>query len=159
VNAVLVTGMSGTGKSTALAELARRGHRVVDTDHGGWSEQVPAADGSGQEQLWREDRIQALLAGGSDGGPLFISGCVANQGAFYPQFAAVVLLSVPEDVLLQRLHTRHTNDFGKTAAERDRILRDLRTVEPLLRAGATEEIDTRAPPGEVARRLEAIASR
>ena len=26
---VLVTGMSGTGKSTALAELARRGHQVV----------------------------------------------------------------------------------------------------------------------------------
>jgi dephospho-CoA kinase len=29
---ILVTGMSGTGKSTALAALARRGHRVVDTD-------------------------------------------------------------------------------------------------------------------------------
>jgi dephospho-CoA kinase len=27
---VLVTGMSGTGKSTVLDELARRGHRVVD---------------------------------------------------------------------------------------------------------------------------------
>jgi dephospho-CoA kinase len=30
---VLDTGMSGTGKSSALAELARRGHRVVDADH------------------------------------------------------------------------------------------------------------------------------
>jgi thymidylate kinase len=156
--AVLITGMSGVGKSTALDELARRGHRVVDTDHGGWSEQVPAADGSGQEQLWREDRMQALLAE-HPGDPLFVSGCVANQGVFYPHFAAVVLLSVPEDILLQRLRSRDTNDFGKTAAERDRILRDLRTVEPLLRAGASEEIDTRAPVGEVADRLEAIAAR
>ena len=33
---MLVTGMSGTGKSTVLAELGRRGHRVVDTDAPGW---------------------------------------------------------------------------------------------------------------------------
>src|SRR5439155_27200234 len=35
---ILVTGMSGTGKSSALAELGRRGHRVVDTDDPGWRE-------------------------------------------------------------------------------------------------------------------------
>ena len=28
--------MSGTGKSSALAELARRGFRTVDTDEPGW---------------------------------------------------------------------------------------------------------------------------
>jgi NAD(P)-dependent dehydrogenase (short-subunit alcohol dehydrogenase family) len=38
---VLVTGMSGTGESAALAALARRGHRVVDTDYGGYSEEEP----------------------------------------------------------------------------------------------------------------------
>jgi shikimate kinase len=156
--AILITGMSGVGKSTALNELARRGHRVVDTDDGGWSEQVSAADGSEQEQLWREDRMQALLAEHT-ADPLFVSGCVANQGAFYRHFTAVVLLSVPEQVLLQRLRSGDTNDFGKTAAERDRILRDLRTVEPLLRAGASEELDARAPVGEVADRIEAIAAR
>jgi dephospho-CoA kinase len=37
VAVVFVTGMSGTGKSAALAELARRGHRVVDTDYGGYA--------------------------------------------------------------------------------------------------------------------------
>jgi len=35
VTRVLVTGMSGTGKSTVLGELRRRGHRVVDTDYDG----------------------------------------------------------------------------------------------------------------------------
>ena len=34
---ILVTGMSGTGKSSALAELARRGFRTVDTDEPGWT--------------------------------------------------------------------------------------------------------------------------
>jgi predicted ATPase len=46
VTVVFVTGMSGTGKSSALAELARRGHRVVDTDYGGWIE-------GEAEPLWR----------------------------------------------------------------------------------------------------------
>jgi adenylate kinase family enzyme len=154
---VLVTGMSGTGKSTVLAELARRGHRVVDTDHGGWSRAVPLA-GGGSEQLWNEDRIDALLAEHADG-TLFVSGCVANQGTFYPRFDAVALLSVPEPVLLERVASRRTNDFGKTDAERDRILDDLRSVEPLLRTGASAELDTRRPVAEVADALEAIASR
>jgi adenylate kinase family enzyme len=153
--AVLVTGMSGTGKSTALAELARRGHRVVDTDYGDWTEDVPHPE-RGSEQLWREDRMGALLAEPMDGA-LFVSGCVANQGHFYARFDAIVLLSVPEDVLLDRVASRGTNDYGKTEAELALILGDLRTVEPLLRAGATAEIDTRKPVREVADLLESIA--
>jgi dephospho-CoA kinase len=41
---VLVTGMSGTGKSSALVELEKRGYRVVDTDSRDWSEWILAAD-------------------------------------------------------------------------------------------------------------------
>jgi len=155
--AVLVTGMSGTGKSTVLAELDRRGHRVVDTDDDRWSEDVATGDG-GVERLWREGEIAKLLADSSPS-PLFISGCVANQGRFYPRFDAVVLLTVPEPVLLDRVASRTTNDFGKAEVERDRILRDLREVEPLLRRGAGAEIDTRRPVTEVADLLESIAAR
>jgi dephospho-CoA kinase len=157
VPVVLVTGMSETGKSTALAELARRGHRVVDTDFGGFSEEVPRSDGREREQLWREDRIDALL-NEHDGGVLFISGCVANQGKFYARFDAVVLLSAPVDLLLERLAVRKTNDFGKTDAERDLILRDLAAFEQLLRTTSTAEIDTRAPLDEVVDALERIAN-
>ena len=35
---VLVTGMFGTGKSTVLEELRRRGYYTVDTDHGDWEQ-------------------------------------------------------------------------------------------------------------------------
>ena len=146
---VFVTGMSGTGKSSALAELARRGHRVVDTDYGGWIE-------GSVEPLWREDRIRELLDEHGDE-TLFISGCVANQGRFYDRFDAVVLLSAPADVILERVAVRSTNDFGKTEAERDRITSDLAAVEPILRRGATAEIDTRAPLDEVVDALERIA--
>jgi dephospho-CoA kinase len=54
---ILVTGMSGTGKSSALAELARRGFRTVDTDEYGWTAEDP--DGG---RWWDEKRIQQLLA-------------------------------------------------------------------------------------------------
>ena len=156
VAVVLVTGMSGTGKSTALVELARRGHRVVDTDYGGWTEDVSSSDGRESERLWREDRIDVLL-GEHDAGVLFVSGCVSNQGKFYPRFDAVVLLSAPADVILGRVAARGTNDYGKTDAQRDLIVHDLVTVEPLLRAGATAEIDTRAPLDEVVDALERLA--
>ena len=150
--AVLVTGMSGTGKSTALAELGRRGHRVVDTDDPGWIEVV------GAEPRWREDAIRALLAEPRDAA-LFVQGTVANQGRFYPVFDAVVLLSAPLEVMLERVSQRTNNPFGKADDERERIVRDTASVEPLLRASATAEIDTRVPVREVADQLERWAAR
>jgi adenylate kinase family enzyme len=155
---VLITGMSGTGKSTALAELARRGHRVVDTDLPAWSIEVAWPDGSGAEQLWREDAMDALLAQHVTGW-LFVAGCAWNQGSFYDRFDAVVLLSVPREVMLQRIATRSTNPFGKGAHEQQRILGDLEAVEPLLRATSTVEIVTTIPVTEVVDALESVARR
>ncbi len=154
---VLITGMSGTGKSAALVELAQRGHCIVDTDDGDWIEHVELPDGS-VEPLWNEEAIDALLSGHSDGA-LFVVGTVANQGRFYPRFDAVVLLSAPLEVILERVASRDSNPFGNTEAERDKIAQDLVAYEPLLRAGATAEIDTRRPLAEVVDELEAIAGR
>lgn len=77
---VLVTGMSGTGKSALLAELADRGHRAVDTDYGDFYETA------GGERLWRADKISALLDSAPDDQPglLFVQGTTRNQGLFYP---------------------------------------------------------------------------
>jgi dephospho-CoA kinase len=149
VRRILVTGMSGTGKSSALTELERRGFRVVDTDVGGWSEWVD--DG----WLWREDRIAGLLAENGDA-TLFVSGCVSNQGKFYDRFDAVVLLSAPAEVLVERIGSRTTNDYGKSPAERELVLDHLETVEPLLRETSTHELDASRPLEEVVDELEAI---
>jgi dephospho-CoA kinase len=156
VTVVFVTGMSGTGKSSVLAELARRGHRAVDTDYAGWIREAPPSEGRPSEPLWDEERIDALLGETGDG-VLFLSGCVANQGTFYSRFDAVVLLSAPAEVILERIAGRDTNDYGKTDEQRAFVLEDLTVVEPVLRARATAEIDTRAPLDEVVDRLESIA--
>jgi RNase adaptor protein for sRNA GlmZ degradation len=158
VAVIFVTGMSGVGKSTALNQLEQRGYRVVDTDFGEWSENLSRPDGTDAEPRWREDRIDALIADHERSGePLFIAGTVWNQGRFYPRFDEVVLLSAPLAVMLDRIANRDTNPFGKTAAERDRIVGDTAEVEPLLRSSATVEIDTRKPLAEVVDELAALA--
>jgi dephospho-CoA kinase len=158
VAVIFVTGMSGTGKSTALNRLEQRGYRVVDTDFGGWIEDILCPDGTGVEPQWREDRIDALIAEQElSGEPLFIAGTVWNQGKFYPRFDEVVLLSAPLEVMLERIATRDTNPFGKTAEQRDRIVADTTQIEPLLRSSATVEIDTHKPLAEVVDQLAAFA--
>ena len=148
---VLVTGMSGTGKSTALAELAKRGFRVVETDRAPWSEWSDADGG----YVWREELIEELLAR-DEGATLYVSGTVSNQGRFYPRFDAVVLLSAPLDVLLRRIEQRTTNGYGKSAEERAQIVENIAEVEPLLRATCTHEIDATQPIDAVVSQLVAI---
>ena len=151
---VLVTGMSGTGKSSALAVLARHGHQTVDTDEPGWIIQRQTPDGP--EPIWDLDRIAARLDRHRVGW-LFIAGCVANQRVLYHRFDAVVLLSAPIDVLLERV-TDRANPFGWTSEDRAKIASDLAAYEALLRAGADHEIDTTATTAEVVSALERIAS-
>jgi dephospho-CoA kinase len=146
VRRILVTGMSGTGKSSALAELARRGFRTVDTDEPGWT--VEDADGG---RWWDERRVEQLLE--EEGATLYVSGTVSNQGRFYDRFDAVVLLSAPAEVIFDRIRTRTTNPYGKSPTARELILEHLREVEPLLRATCTHEIDARLPLAEVVERL------
>jgi shikimate kinase len=158
---ILVTGMSGTGKSSALAELGRRGYRVVDTDDLDWREYREDVESSDEvrrgEWLWVEERITGLLDS-DDGRSLFIQGCVRNQSKFYNRFNAVVLLSASVDVILDRVARRTTNNYGKTPVERAMILDDLARVEPLLKASCTHELDASRPLDQVVADLIAIAS-
>jgi dephospho-CoA kinase len=142
VKRVLLTGMSGTGKSTVVRALVARGYKAIDTDEG-WCQLLP-----GGRQLWREDAIQALLAA-DDADILFVAGCEENQVRFHPQFDTIILLSAPVDTLIDRLATRTANPFGKAPADLARVLDDVQAVEPLLRKVADHEVRTTVPLAEV----------
>jgi RNase adaptor protein for sRNA GlmZ degradation len=145
--------MSGVGKSTVIAELGRRGFSVVDTDEHHWL--VPTS-GHDSEWLWDETKIGSLLDQHIDA-PLFVAGTRENQGAFYARFAHVVLLTAPLDVILDRVSSRHTNSFGHTERDREKITQDKELFEPLLRRRASLEIDTSdTPPDRIAERLIAL---
>lgn len=141
---ILITGMSGVGKSTLLEELARRGRLTVDTDYNGWEV---------ERAIWDEDKMADVLAENTD---VVVSGTAENQGKFYDRFEHVVLLSAPVDVLLERVTNRTNNPYGKTAAEQAEIRQYVIDVEPLLRRGATLELDGQLSITELADRIERL---
>jgi dephospho-CoA kinase len=141
---VLLTGMSGTGKSELVSELRRRGYSAHDADDG-FAE--PRADG---RWGWRVDRVADLLARAPDG-LLFFAGCSEEQAAL--PFDYRVLLTAPRAVLVERLRTRTNNPYGRDSRELAQVLADLAAVEPLLRRSADLVLTTTAPTAEIADEL------
>ncbi|WP_421709702.1 AAA family ATPase [Algihabitans sp.] len=156
---VLITGMSGTGKSTVVEAMAKAGWRAVDLDVNGWSHWVPCEGNPtgatpGYDWMWDEARLVELLTEATDE-PLFLAGCGPNMGLFTSLFDRIILLSAPAEVLLARVAVRTNNPYGKTTAEAERIVANLEEVEPLLRRIATNEIDATQSPEVV---LDAVVS-
>lgn len=140
---ILLTGMSGTGKSSVIAALRERGISALDMDEPGWS----ALDERGH-QLWYEERLQRWLDEHT-GQALVVSGCAENQQRFYPQFDHIVLLSAPAALIRRRLAERSNNPYGKQPAELAEVMANLVEIEPLLRRCATHEIVTTKPLTDV----------
>jgi shikimate kinase len=90
---VLLTGMSGTGKSTLVQALTALGYKAIDTDAGysHWVNMRTGLPASPTETkgyvwdeldwVWQEERMTELLAA-EDGEVLFVAGTAANQGRF-----------------------------------------------------------------------------
>ncbi len=136
-----------------IRDLAELGYKAVDADSEGWSHWVdvegnPTGANEGRDWIWREDRIQHLLA--TDAAEvLFLSGCAENMSKFFPEFDQIVLLSAPTDVLVERLATRTDNPYGKRPQEVAAVLANVDAIEPRLRRVANHEVDTRVPLRQV----------
>ena len=146
---ILITGMSGTGKSSVIVRLAELGYVAIDVDAPGYSAEVPAPDdeltgiGPGRDLVWQEDAIRAVLDRPDP--VILLSGCSPNQGAFYPALTHVILLTASPALITERLMTRTNNPFGKDPAELERALALQAEIEPLLRRSATHVTDSGMP--------------
>ncbi len=144
---VLITGMSGTGKSTVLAELRLRGFLVHDMDEQNRS----YVDDQGHQRWNVAELVKAIEENRNV--PFFISECSEDQASIRPLLTHVVLLSLPIESLIKRIASRTSHDFEKSPAELAAILVEVERTEPLLRKNATLEIDTTMTVGAVASRI------
>lgn len=148
---VLITGLSGTGKSTLIAELCARGYPAYDADDG-FSEL--RADG---EWGWKVSEVEELFRQHAGRQPLFFAGCSEEQSLF--SFDHKVLLTASRAVMAQRLMERTGNDHGKKPEELVAALGYIDTVEPLLRASADTVIETTRTPSAIADEVLAVVGR
>lgn len=131
-----ITGGSGTGKSTALLELKRRGYEAYDVDEAGpvtakWHNQqtgyihpkssVKAHQRTPEflaDHAWKVSRPDVEeLAKHANRGIIFLGGAIANLDEINDLLKDTFALIVDNNTLRQRLLTRENNDWGKSPHE------------------------------------------
>ncbi len=132
-----ITGVSGTGKSTIIEGLQRRGLAAFDIDEveGAceWrsniaNEKTDYFSGIGknwlQENSWIcdfnlvEQKINSFVSADK----VYVAGITTNQLEHLAMFDQIYLLKLESDTLLKRLNARKTNDFASDGEEQKYIL-------------------------------------
>jgi shikimate kinase len=170
---ILVTGISGTGKSAVCEELQRRGYESHDTDLDGnavWvhretGEVVASGEGDRRPPGWLDvygwqvvpSRVEAI-APRATGRLAFLCGSIENDKDVWRLFSKVIYLTVDEDTLHHRLETRTSNDFGRYPEELAAILKWHKVGADLYRSLGASIVDTTRPFGDVVDEVINIAS-
>lgn len=126
---ILITGVAGTGKSAVCDELNKLGYKALgieDIDglftmvHKKTVKPFKNYDNDNLELVKQADwicdkkKLQRLMRKNSKG-IVFYCGTASNLDDLLPLFDKIFLLKVSSKVLRQRLSTRTSNDFGRTA--------------------------------------------
>lgn len=131
VKRILLTGMSGVGKSAVLEKLAAEGFLCVDLDDG-WMR-----EGQG-ERLINLEAVRRFVRE-HEAEPVLFAGCAANQGGLNADYT--ILLTAFPETMRKRIAGRK-NPFGKDGETWQKILADKEETEPLLKAKCDMVINT-----------------
>ena len=159
---ILITAVSGTGKSTVCKALQVMGYDAIDIESiDGLYELVNEKTGEvvpgNLEQIsegvdWNcnKPRLEKLVE--SQISELtFYCGGMSNTFDVFDVFDVVIMLTISDEATIKRLSTRQTGEFGSTKVNRDWVLSWKHSFEKrLLDAGAVP-VNAEGVPQEVAR--------
>jgi len=157
MSAVLITGMSGAGKSTIAGVLARRGLASLDSDDDPLLAGSVDFDGNVVEDpsvpdfawlsrhswAWDPARLDVLIRTAAPA-TLYVCGGAANELELADRFTHVFLLEMDEPTMLVRLDApSRDNEWGRIGDTREHLRRRLPGHQERLRAFGAIPIDAR----------------
>lgn len=159
----MITGISGAGKSTIAAVLARQGLASIDADNDPLLAQDVDATGvvveapadpdfawlAGHSWEWNPARLDELIRAAAPA-TLYVCGGAANELDLADRFTHVILLEIDVPTMLARLDApSRDNDWGRTGDTREHLRRRPSGYQDRLRAFGAIPIDARPPLGQV----------
>jgi len=156
---IYITGLSGTGKTSIVEALSKKGIRAVDIDDDlcHWENKHTSEHTEwhpGKDDEWHEthtwlcdtEDLKKRLGGAEH---VVVVGLADNQNDYLSLFDKVFVLHCRPEVFLARIQTRTNNDFGKLPPEQRKLLNWERTFE-------TEMVQKGAVPLDAERPLEKV---
>jgi len=134
---IFLTGIAGTGKTTVLAELQKRGFVVIDLDATGicsWRNittgEITKYGPNGRDAKWLNEHewycdietLKKLLSCIREDKDVFVAGFVDNIKDVVREFDKVFMLTTSNSIVKERLSTRTHSHFGKKEDEQEVIL-------------------------------------
>jgi FMN phosphatase YigB (HAD superfamily)/dephospho-CoA kinase len=134
---ILITGISGSGKSSVCDELRKRGYKAYDIENmDGLFVMINKTTGKIADKydkdnlewvkqhdwICNKNKLQELVRKNAKG-IVFYCGTASNLDELLFLFDKIFLLKVSPKILRERLSTRKSNDFGRTSEVQKWILR------------------------------------
>ncbi len=136
---IYVTGVAGSGKSSIVRELSRRGIAAVDMDQGlcHWENRRTGGMAGwepGRSEAWYAEHgwmcdvpeLSSILAANDD---VVVVGISSNQEEYLKEFDKVFVLTCTPATMIKRLNARTDSDYGKHPSEQARLLAWQRAFE------------------------------
>ncbi len=154
MSSYLITGDSGSGKTSVIWELEKRGYAAYNTDdllvtrlEDASGQPVdwppPPVDWTKYGWNWQEKELRKLL---DSDNTVFVGALASNQDRFFSWFARIFVLIVTPETLRHRILTRTDHDFGKDPEELRNTLEHHRELqEELLKAPGAIAINNERP--------------